>query len=108
LDITVEELDQKLEKIEKIDHLPGFKTDNGGEIFNSYDDINNKNQAIGDYTSANGKATRAGLYGYKLIGTEILDMFPNEANVGTHFNITVSGSDAASEYEPGDLLSFDG
>ena len=91
--------------------LVGEFTEDGGEIFGSYEDIEEngaeRNQAIGYYTSAEGKSTRAGLYGYKLVSaTPIEEEEGVEPN--TKFIVVVEGTAAKSEYETGFLLSFDG
>ena len=77
----LEDIDDRLDYLERLniqgDMTPGpstnlsgvgKETEEGGEIFNDYED----NKAIGDFTSASGNATRAGGRGYHISNLEYL------------------------------------
>lgn len=83
---------------EALGSKPGRKTADGGEIFNDYEN----NEALGDFTKAEGKNSKSGICGYKVLRALHTN---NEKN---QFYIDVQGREAASSYAEGDLLCFDG
>ncbi len=76
----------------------GKSTEQGGEIFNDYEN----NKALGAYSSASGKNTRAGICGYKILAVDTI----NYPTVG----LTVQGfedSPVWDEYAVGDIVNLD-
>ena len=65
--LDVEKLEGEIDSVKEaaiaINNLPGQKTDNGGEIFNNYEE----NEAVGQYSHAEGWTTKAGQQGLKNI-----------------------------------------
>ncbi len=90
---------KKADYIRNKPDLVGVRTEEGGEIFNDYEN----NKALAPYARADGYNNRAGIYGYKLLAV---------AKSGENYNITVGdadlGSKARDNYVAGDVLCFDG
>ena len=93
LSYTASEIDEKLGKI---DNIAGLKTENGGEIFNDYEN----NQAISSNTHAEGQGTHSGIKGFRIseVDTDSMVIFVDDAELTEK---------AASEYAIEDILQFD-
>lgn len=84
------------------ENLVGQKTENGGEIFNDYEN----NVALAEYTHVSNKNNRAGHCGYKILN---IIPFPDDAKRLTIFlKDNHLETPAYQKYNIGDLLNFSG